>query len=78
MQRIPQSFSDAGHFPPSKSKTVLRDSAGKTWDVICLYDKGHHYLSGGWRLFVRDNNLKLGDVCIFELISKDEMKVHVL
>ena len=78
MQRIPRSFSNAANFTPSKKKVVLRDSAGKGWDVICLHDKGGHCLSGGWGPFVHYNKLKLGDVCIFELVSIDEMQVHVL
>ena len=78
MQRIPQSFCDAAHFPPSKRKVVLRDSDGKAWDVICLYDKRGHCLSGGWGSFALYHNLKLGDVCKFELVSTDEMQVHVL
>ena len=78
MQHIPQSFSAAAQFPPLKRKVVLRDSAGKAWDVICLHDKGGHYLSGGWRFFARCHNLKLGDVCKFELVNIDEMQVHVL
>lgn len=27
--------------------------------------------------FVRGNDIKIGDVCIFELISKLEMRVHI-
>ena len=78
MQRIPRSFSAAAQFPPSRRKVVLRDSAGKAWDVICIEGQGNHYLSGGWRSFARHNNLKQGDVCKFELVSIDEMQVHVL
>lgn len=78
MQSIPQSFSAAGHFPPSKMRVVLRNSAGKAWDVSCLYHARRHYFSGGWAPFARYNNLKQGDVCIFELVNKDEMQVHVL
>ena len=28
--------------------------------------------------FVRGNNLKMGDICIFELVRKCEMRVHIL
>ncbi|KAK3416128.1 hypothetical protein EUGRSUZ_H01962 [Eucalyptus grandis] len=27
-------------------------------------------INGGWKLFVQDNNLKVGDVCVFELTRK--------
>ena len=78
MQSIPQSFSAAGHFPPSKMRVVLRNSAEKAWDVSCIYHARRHYFSRGWAPFACYNNLKQGDVCIFELVNKDEMQVHVL
>ncbi|XP_058751117.1 B3 domain-containing transcription factor VRN1-like [Vicia villosa] len=36
-------------------------------------------LTGGWRKFSKDNNLKVGDVCKFELIHKTNMtfQVHI-
>lgn len=38
---------------------------------------GRHSFSGGWRSFVVDNGLKEGDACIFELVKRTEMQVHV-
>ena len=37
-----------------------------------------HTFCGGWLSFVRDNNIDLGDTCIFELVRKCELRVHVL
>lgn len=37
-----------------------------------------HTFCGGWLSFVRDNNIDLGDICIFELVHKCELRVHVL
>ncbi|RVW61322.1 hypothetical protein CK203_020677 [Vitis vinifera] len=51
MQSIPQSFSAAGHFPPSKMRVVLRNSAEKAWDVSCIYHARRHYFSRGWAPF---------------------------
>ncbi|KAK7256215.1 hypothetical protein RIF29_29653 [Crotalaria pallida] len=34
-------------------------------------------LSGGWKAFAKDNNLKVGDICIFELIEKITLTFHV-
>ncbi|MED6197727.1 hypothetical protein PIB30_059446 [Stylosanthes scabra] len=36
-------------------------------------------LISSWRVFIRENNLKAGDVCIFELINREdpELKVHI-
>lgn len=27
--------------------------------------------------FVRDNDIQMGDICIFELVGKQEMRVHI-
>ena len=27
--------------------------------------------------FVRDNDIQMGDICIFELIGKNELRVHI-
>ncbi|KAL2905758.1 hypothetical protein RDABS01_004468 [Bienertia sinuspersici] len=36
------------------------------------------FSSGGWKNFVSGNKLKVGDFSIFELINKQEIKVHIL
>ncbi|KAB1199850.1 B3 domain-containing transcription factor VRN1 [Morella rubra] len=50
----------------------LRTSNGKQWDVSCRF-RDHSTsamkLGQGWYIFVRDNNLEEGDVCVFELIK---------
>ncbi|KAL2324004.1 hypothetical protein Fmac_023062 [Flemingia macrophylla] len=50
-------------------KVILRTF--KTWDVKCCVNSfnGQFYLSTGWRDFVKSNNLKLGDVCVFDEIK---------
>ncbi|XP_057736917.1 B3 domain-containing transcription factor VRN1-like [Arachis stenosperma] len=40
----------------------------KTWRGRARYRK--HKLQSGWLRFRRENNLEVGDVCVFELISK--------
>ncbi|XP_040988501.1 B3 domain-containing protein REM16-like [Juglans microcarpa x Juglans regia] len=34
-------------------------------------------LSAGWRTFVKDNSLQVGDVCVFELIKSDDVMLKV-
>ncbi|XP_065872610.1 B3 domain-containing transcription factor VRN1-like [Euphorbia lathyris] len=34
-------------------------------------------LSIGWSAFMRDNCLKMRDVCVFELVASNELKVHI-
>ncbi|XP_027077106.1 B3 domain-containing transcription factor VRN1-like [Coffea arabica] len=47
----------------------LRVSEGtKTWPVICFLYTTNAKITHGWEKFVLDNNLVVGDVCVFELI----------
>ncbi|KAG5526535.1 hypothetical protein RHGRI_032719 [Rhododendron griersonianum] len=69
-------FSQA-HFPPFRTHIILRNSKGKGWVVTVIPVAGKHSFSGGWRSFVVDNGLKEGDACIFELVKRTEMQVHV-
>ncbi|KAM7482547.1 hypothetical protein LguiB_007130 [Lonicera macranthoides] len=62
------------HFPPFEGAIVLRNSKGEGWQVNVSERPS---FSGGWCSFVLDNNLKQGDVCIFELAHKNEMQVHI-
>ncbi|KAI3895758.1 hypothetical protein MKW98_025549 [Papaver atlanticum] len=57
---------------------TLRDSEGRTWDVgISTYREKHTKLVTGWSDFVLDNRLEVGDVCIFELIDRDNLQIDV-
>lgn len=79
MQKIPYKFAMA-HLPDCKTEIVLRNLKGECWTVNSLPDsKGRmvHTFCGGWMAFVRGNDIKIGDVCIFELISKLDMRVHI-
>ena len=35
-------------------------------------------LSSGWSAFARDNNLKTGEKCVFELINRAELVLNVV
>ncbi|KAM5578668.1 B3 domain-containing transcription factor VRN1-like [Rosa sericea] len=48
---------------------TLRVSNGKTWSVKFKYEKSRARLKHGWLAFVKDNSLKVGDVCVFVLIK---------
>lgn len=79
MQKIPYKFSKE-HLPYCKTQVVLRNLQGKCWTVNSLPDsKGRavHTFCGGWMAFVRDNEIKIGDICIFELVNNYEMRVHI-
>ncbi|MBA0828100.1 hypothetical protein Goarm_012819 [Gossypium armourianum] len=77
--KIPYKFSKE-HLPYCKTQVVLRNLQGKCWTVNSLPDsKGRavHTFCGGWMAFVRDNEIKIGDICIFELVNNYEMRVHI-
>ncbi|KAK9270750.1 hypothetical protein L1049_026333 [Liquidambar formosana] len=78
--KIPFQFSLA-HLPDCKTEIALRNLKGECWTVNSVPDikrRAMHTLCGGWMAFVRGNDIKMGDVCIFELVGKCEMRVHIL
>ncbi|XP_062024097.1 putative B3 domain-containing protein Os03g0621600 [Rosa rugosa] len=77
--KIPYQFSTE-HLPNYKTEIVLRNSKGECWTVNSVPDsKGRvvHTFCGGWMAFVRGNDVNIGDICIFELVGKREMRVHI-
>ncbi|KAA0057171.1 hypothetical protein IC582_007543 [Cucumis melo] len=77
--KIPHQFSSA-HFPNSRTEIVLRGPNGGCWIVNSVPDsmgRMMHTFCGGWMSFVRDNGIQMGDICIFELVGKCELFVHV-
>lgn len=59
------------------TKMTLWDPEGRPWTVAYLYYRRRAGLRSGWNKFSYANNLETGDVCIFELIKPDEMRVHI-
>ena len=79
LQKIPHQFSSV-HFPNSKTEIILRGPNGGCWIVNSVPDsmgRMMHTFCGGWMSFVRDNGIQMGDICIFELVGKCELLVHV-
>lgn len=63
------------HIPPVFAKeislgngnsSILLVYEGKTWLVRCVRGKQGATLTTGWRKFTEDNDLKVGDACVFE------------
>ncbi|OAY46056.1 hypothetical protein MANES_07G112902v8 [Manihot esculenta] len=76
--RVPTSFIRA-HMK-CETHAVKLKVAEKTWRVnlyINLQNSASK-LCGGFTLFLRENGLKKGDVCIFELIGRRMMNVHII
>ncbi|KAB1207192.1 hypothetical protein CJ030_MR7G011513 [Morella rubra] len=78
IQHVPTRFARK-HLPEQHmTKIILRNSEDKScWEVIYVSRGRNRWFYRGWRIFVRDNKLKVGDTCIFELLAKNEMRVHI-
>ncbi|GKU99045.1 hypothetical protein SLEP1_g11957 [Rubroshorea leprosula] len=64
------------YFPKHNGESIRCICDGKTWSVV--YSGGvSPKLGGGWKKFVKENDLKVGDVCVFELISKTKITFNV-
>ncbi|KAM5551988.1 B3 domain-containing transcription factor VRN1 [Rosa sericea] len=67
---VPSEFSKR-HLTKKPATVILQVLDGRTWSVQLKY---HHERSEArfqscWPLFVRENNLKVGDACVFTLIN---------
>ncbi|KAI4357357.1 hypothetical protein L6164_001310 [Bauhinia variegata] len=76
MHNIPNGFILS--YLKDKANVSLR-AGNKTWPVKLIYYPKHLYgrFSAGWPAFVRECKLQIGDVCIFELINKDDAVLEV-
>ena len=52
----------------------------KIWVVQFCDARGDKKITIGWEKFVQDNDLKMGDICLFELLSNQRktMEVYVI
>ncbi|XP_077218662.1 B3 domain-containing protein Os01g0723500-like isoform X2 [Tasmannia lanceolata] len=73
---IPAQFAKA-HLPKERVKIILRDPKGRTWEAKLNISRHRYTISAGWIAFARGNNLEEGDSCIFELVGKLKMRVHI-
>ncbi|KAM4118026.1 hypothetical protein ACB094_02G169700 [Castanea mollissima] len=60
------------------TRTVMLQVANRSWPVkLLVYPRASYKLSAGWSAFMKENTLKEGDVCIFELIKRDDIVFKV-
>ncbi|CAH9084236.1 unnamed protein product [Cuscuta europaea] len=64
---IPLSF--AKNLSTSKHNDLLLISSGRSWSAKCTIGRSKSVKITGWRDFVLDNKLKMGDVCILEVFK---------
>uniref|UniRef100_J3LQV5 TF-B3 domain-containing protein n=1 Tax=Oryza brachyantha TaxID=4533 RepID=J3LQV5_ORYBR len=77
-------YAAAVRLPDSRQSVVLQ-RRGERWPAAmeAKSASGRRFLVGGWHRFARDNRLRVGDVCLFELRRKQQqgkltMAVHVI
>ncbi|CAJ1932451.1 unnamed protein product [Sphenostylis stenocarpa] len=62
-------------------KVMMLRLGNNLWPVTFVFHQNDASgtLSAGWPLFSRENNLQMGDVCIFELVNREDvtLAVHV-
>ncbi|KAG9154636.1 hypothetical protein Leryth_023051 [Lithospermum erythrorhizon] len=64
--------------PPNSTRLIkIEDANNKEWVVRFIRKQGNHRLSQGWRTFVQEKKLMVGDVCRFEHVRGDEVKMKV-
>ncbi|XVF15620.1 hypothetical protein REPUB_Repub09cG0169900 [Reevesia pubescens] len=66
------------HFKPETEYLALQVS-DRFWSVRTLIYPRYRIakLAAGWCKFARENSLKVGDVCVFELITSSDAKLNV-
>uniref|UniRef100_A0ACD6A5V2 Uncharacterized protein n=1 Tax=Avena sativa TaxID=4498 RepID=A0ACD6A5V2_AVESA len=67
------------YLPHVDKKVTLWDPQGKAWEVTYVYCSKHTAggFSKGRGNFSRGNHLEKFDICVFELFSEDNIKVHI-
>ncbi|XP_038719473.1 B3 domain-containing transcription factor VRN1-like [Tripterygium wilfordii] len=77
---IPINFA-RNHLQIQHGEVILRISNGRTWSTTYNYypnlARPKATISVGWREFVCNNSIKLGDVCVFELIRTHGITLNV-
>ncbi|KAF0888930.1 hypothetical protein E2562_020152 [Oryza meyeriana var. granulata] len=65
----------AAKFLPHLDQAIKLNRPGKNiiWETKFQIKRGRHWLACGWRQFVRDNKLGIGDVCLFQLMKDEEV-----
>lgn len=56
---------------------MLRVAGRGSWPVAYNLGPAQAKISIGWRAFVLDNQIKLGDVCVFEVIKGSQIFMDV-
>lgn len=79
LQGIQMSFYKGSMMSTQRNgSSIILQHSGRSWPVkFCVNDKQPPRFTSGWGDFVKDNAIKLGEVCVFELIESNVMKVSI-
>ncbi|KAH0716822.1 hypothetical protein KY290_013077 [Solanum tuberosum] len=65
------------YFLENDGSLVLRVPGSGSWSVKCTIGTANAKVGSGWKAFVLENKLKVGDVCVFEVL-KGQLFVDVI
>ncbi|KAK4709827.1 hypothetical protein R3W88_004340 [Solanum pinnatisectum] len=65
------------YFLENDGNLVLRVPGSGSWSVKCTIGTANAKVGSGWKAFVLENKLKVGDVCVFEVL-KGQLFVDVI
>jgi hypothetical protein len=75
LQELGSRYAGAVHLPANSGQTLVLQYMGKIWKTKMVVQRsGRQFLGGGWPTFVRDNGLRIGDICLLEL-KKNEREL---
>lgn len=67
---------------PSRDQALMLQLEDKEWDTILHVRGSNKTIHKGWPKFASDNNLLLGDICMFEMAERSTrslvMRVHFI
>ena len=77
MQSVPVPFAEKMYI--QNGQDVMLKVGDQSWEVwFSIPRTGRRgTFSNGWSTFANENNLKMGDVCVFELIKSDDVVLKV-
>ncbi|KAI9127753.1 hypothetical protein K1719_000746 [Acacia pycnantha] len=76
---VPASFA-VKYLGEGSGKIRLENVKGKQWEARCLHKNGSGNgmsIGEGWGKFKMDNEVKEGDVCVFELVKRRDIVLRV-
>ena len=78
MQELPLRFLNVFVPEPSLQNELAYFTLDKnTWEMHTRSSNGKLWVRHGWKCFVRDNTLMVGDRLCFQLVEKDEVQFYV-